>query len=71
MHQINETHIGDTATAEEAQDVARNLTQLGYPSEYTSMQGRQSYLTDPETGEETHIPSDIWDLALSSQSHGG
>lgn len=66
IHQINETHIADTCTPEEAQEVARNLTRLGYPSEYNSTQGVASYLTDPESGDLIEIPQQVWDEALSS-----
>jgi len=64
-HQINETHISDNCTPEQAQEVVRNLNHLGYPSEYNGMQGVSSYLTD-EAGEKIEIPQHIWDEALST-----
>ena len=66
IHQINETHIGDICTPDEAKEVAAVLTKIGYPSEYTSMQGVRSSVTDDETGDEIEIPQDAWDEALST-----
>jgi hypothetical protein len=65
IHQINETHIGDTCTPDEAREVARNLTRLGYPSEYNAASGVASYLVDDD-GEQIEIPQSVWDEALST-----
>jgi len=65
IHQINETHIGDTCTANEARAVAKHLTTLGYPSEYNGMQGVASFLIDDATGDQIDIPESVWAAALT------
>lgn len=64
-HQINETHVGTSATAEDAKHLAVILTRMGYPSEYNPMQGVSSDIAD-ENGEAVEIPQSMWDKALTS-----
>ncbi len=61
IHQINETHLGTDATPEEAQDMAKILTKMGYHSEYNSMQGVSTSLPDG-----CEIPDAVWNEALAA-----
>jgi hypothetical protein len=63
-HQINETHIGDNTTPEEAKAVVEALQKLGVDCEYTPLIGGPSYIID-EDGERVDIDQRTWDEALT------
>ena len=62
-HQINETHLGTEATQADATRLAKILTGMGYPSEYSSAQG--STRRADENGETIEIPDAAWFAAMA------
>ena len=66
IHQINETHLGSSATPEQAQALAAELTRRGWPAEYCPEQGVPSYLRDEQTGDQIDIPDAVWSDAMAS-----
>lgn len=59
IHQINEEHLGTDATREHAEKMAAMLTESGYATEYTSVSGATSSVTDDD-GNSVEIPDAIW-----------
>ena len=66
-HQINETHLGTDGTPEQAVQMASILTEMGYPSEYNSMQGVSTALRN-QPGDDVEIPDVVWQKALQKLS---
>lgn len=62
-HQINETHLGTDGTPEQARQMAEILTSMGYPSEYSSMQGVSTALKN-QPGDDVEIPEAVWHEVL-------
>jgi hypothetical protein len=67
-HQINSTHIGGDATHGDAIHLATILTSLGYESEASTLDGAGIAISDPQTGELTDIPDEVWWHAIATLS---